>query len=213
MIALEPLGESLGATMTGLDLAKPLDDRALGTIVVALGRFGLVRFPQQRIEARHLAAFAARFGEVQIARGRASKFVEPGLPEVSILSNIVEDGRNIGSVDIGTLWHTDMIYNKVPGFANILYALEVPHRDGRARGDTLFSDLQLAYDALPDDMKVTLEGAVGIYTGEEYGGTSAGVAVSKPRLSHPLVMKHPISGRKALLRSDAHRFRRRHRRG
>ncbi|HWG03703.1 MAG TPA: TauD/TfdA family dioxygenase [Beijerinckiaceae bacterium] len=204
MASIEPIGTSLGATIRGIDLAEPLSDHDRGIVVLALGRYGLVRFPDQRLEARHLAAFAARFGEVQIARGRASKFVEPGLPEVSILSNIVENGQPIGSVDIGALWHTDMIYNSVPGFANVLYALEVPYREGQARGDTLFADLQLAYDSLPDGAKAKLEGVRGVYTGEEYGGQSAGVPVSKPRLYHPLVMKHPISGRKVLYCDPMH---------
>jgi taurine dioxygenase len=204
MAPVEPIGASLGATIGGIDLARPLSDHDLSEVVVALGRFGVVRFPEQHIEARHLSAFAARFGAVQVARGRASKYIESGLPEVSILSNIVENGRNIGSPDIGTLWHTDMIYNEVPGFANVLYALKVPHRDGRARGDTLFTDLQLAYDELPHDIKTKLEGARGVYTGEEYGGTSAGIAVSKPRLSHPLAFKHPISGRRVLYCDPMH---------
>jgi taurine dioxygenase len=205
MTSIEPIGKTLGATIAGIDLAVPLSQRDLGEIVVALGRFGLVRFPGQKLEPHQLAAFSAHFGQVQPAIGKASRFVVPGMPAVSVLSNIVENGHPIGSVDVGLAWHTDMVYNKVPGFANILYSLKVPHRDGLPRGGTLFSDLQLAYDNLPDAMKTKLENARGVYTGEEYqGGKSAGIAVMKPRVSHPLVMQHPISGKNVLYCDPSH---------
>ena len=56
---------------------------------------------------------------------------EPGLPEVMTLSNVVQDGKGIGLADAGQGWHTDMSYSNTIAFANVLYALQVPHRDGR----------------------------------------------------------------------------------
>jgi len=55
---------------------------------------------------------------------------EPGIPEVGILSNIVENGEAIGLADAGQDWHTDMSYNETVGFLNVLYAVKVPCRDG-----------------------------------------------------------------------------------
>ena len=78
---------------------------------------------------------------------------EPGLPEVMILSNVVMDGKQIGLPDAGQGWHTDMSYSRTIAFANVLYALEVPQRDGEPLGATQFCDMCAAWDGLPDDIK------------------------------------------------------------
>lgn len=55
------------------------------------------------------------------------------MPEVGILSNIIENGEPIGITDAGQDWHTDMSYNETIGFLNVLYAVKVPRREGRCR--------------------------------------------------------------------------------
>ena len=71
------------------------------------------------------------------------------VPEVGILSNIIENGRYIGIPDAGQDWHTDMTYRQVPGFVNVLYGIRIRHRDGKPLGGTEFSNMHLAYEALP----------------------------------------------------------------
>ena len=56
------------------------------------------------------------------------------MPEVGILSNIIENGQPIGLADAGQDWHTDMSYNPTIGFLNVLYAVKVPRRDGQVLG-------------------------------------------------------------------------------
>ena len=73
-------GETLGATIAGLDLAQPLSQDEFDEVLRALGRFGVVRFPRQKLSARRLAAFAARFGELEI--NVANAYQEPGIPQV-----------------------------------------------------------------------------------------------------------------------------------
>ena len=64
MTAIEPSGQILGATVRGLDLAKPLSDVDFATILEALGRHGVVRFPAQKLEATELRDFSQRFGRL-----------------------------------------------------------------------------------------------------------------------------------------------------
>src|SRR5258708_40118878 len=98
-------GETLGATIEGLDLAKPFSEDEFDGVVRTLGARGVVRFPGQKLPGRQLADFSARFGALEI--NVANAYQEPGIPEVMILSNVVEDGRPIGLADAGQDWHTD----------------------------------------------------------------------------------------------------------
>src|SRR5438477_12565840 len=149
-------GETLGATIEGLDLARPLSQDEFDEVLRALGRFGVVRFPRQELTGRQLADFSARFGKLEI--NVANAFQEPGIPEVMILSNIVENGKPIGARDAGQDWHTDMSYSATIALANVLYALQVPRRDGKPLGGTEFANMHAAYDDLPDELKRRLDG-------------------------------------------------------
>jgi len=104
-----PTGETLGATVEGIDLAKPLGPADFRALLKAIGQHGVLRFPMQSLDAAQLKAFSARFGSLEI--NVAGAYQEPGHPEVMILSNIVENGRPIGARDAGQDWHTDMSYN------------------------------------------------------------------------------------------------------
>ena len=67
-----------------------------------------------------------------------------------ILSNIVENGKPIGLADAGQDWHTDMSYSQTIAFANVLYGIKIPRRDGKPLGTTEFCNMHAAYDGLPD---------------------------------------------------------------
>jgi len=149
-IEVMPTGEVLGATIEGLDLAAA-SDRDIAPVIQALGRYGVIRFPRQLLSAADFRNFSSRLGELEI--NVVGAFQEPGQPEVMILSNIVEDGRPVGLADAGQSWHTDMSYSKVVAFANVLYAIEVPQRDGQPLGATEFCDMCAAYADLPDELK------------------------------------------------------------
>src|SRR5437588_403648 len=151
MVEITPSGQTLGATVHGLDLAQPLDARAFGLVLGALGRYGVLRFPGQRLDAAALKAFSGRFGGLET--NVVSSFQDWAHPEVMILSNIVRDGRPIGLADAGQDWHTDMSYSRTIAFANVLYAIEVPRRDGRPLGATEFSDMHAAFRELPGPLK------------------------------------------------------------
>ena len=201
-------GETLGATIEGLDLAQPLSADNFGDVVRTLGERGVVRFPGQRLSGRQLADFSGRFGELEI--NVANAYQEPGIPEVMILSNIVENGKVIGLADAGQDWHTDMSYSRTIAFANVLYGIRIPRRGGRALGATEFSNMHAAYDGLPGEMKRDLEGMTVLHDfnkfwemmrrekGSKRPPLTEAQRKSKPPVSHPIFLTHPITQRKVL---------------
>ena len=144
---ITPTGKVLGAAIEGLDLSKPLADAAFKQMVHALGEYGVIRFPNQALTGRNLKDFSAQFGELEI--NVANSYQEPGIPEVMILSNIVENGKPIGLADAGQDWHTDMSYSKTVAFANVLYGIQIPQRNGKPLGSTDFCSMRAAYEGLP----------------------------------------------------------------
>ena len=200
-------GQSLGATIEGLDLAKPLSNEEVEAVLRALGRQGVIRFPRQKLTGRQLADFSARFGKLEI--NVANAYQEPGIPEVMILSNIVENGKPIGLADAGQDWHTDMSYSRMIAFANVLYGIKIPKRNGKPLGATEFSSMHAAYDGLPADLKRRLEGMTVLHDFDKFweGMRNRGSKRpplteaqrrAKPPVSHPIFLAHPITKRKVL---------------
>lgn len=207
MLTFEPAGNVLGATVRNADLAAPLDAHAVGAIVRALGEYGVLCFPAQRIDAGDLRRFASCFGSLQVG---VSGLHEPGVPEVSILSNMIENGRPVGLADAGQDWHTDMSYNEIIGFANVLHALRVPRRNGKALGATLFANMHAAYDALDPALRERLRDATVTHDFNKFwdnmckrpGSTRAPLTpaqrATRPPSVHPLFLTHPVTGRMVL---------------
>src|SRR5215212_1244707 len=134
MLTFEPSGAVLGAVVRGIDLAQPLGQRDMGAILLALGRHGVLRFPDQHLGLGELKGPATR------GRDETQEY-----PEIDTLSNLKENGRYIGSPDAGQDWHTDMTYREVPGFVNVLYGIRILHRDGKPLGGTEFANMHRAY--------------------------------------------------------------------
>jgi taurine dioxygenase len=207
MLTIEPTGAILGATVRGVDLSSPLTDDDFGAVLAALGAHGVLRFPEQRLEAAELRDFSQRFGSIQ---AMLSGYHEPGLPEVGILSNVVENGRPIGLADAGQDWHTDMSYNATIGFVNVLFAVKVPRRDGRVLGATAFVNTRAAYDDLPPEITTRLRDATATHDfdkfwenmrrrpGSRRGPMSEEQRRLRPPSVHPLFLTHPITGRRVL---------------
>ncbi len=209
MLAVEPTGAVLGATVRGVDLSQPLDDRDFGRILLALGDHGVLRFPDQRLDLGDVKRFSELFGEIQGNPIRAVDMAQP-FSEVGILSNIKENDVYIGSPDAGQDWHTDMSYREVVGFVNVLYGIRIPRRDGKPLGGTEFANMHMAYDALPNDIKTRLDGMTVTHDFEKFwehmrrNKNSGRPAMTdeqrkrRPAVTHPVFMTHPITGRKTL---------------
>jgi alpha-ketoglutarate-dependent taurine dioxygenase len=148
---------SLGVRIDGIDLSKPVSQPQFATILAALGKYGVICFPKQALDARALKAFSERFGSLQ--GSPTGDYCEPGVPEVMLLSNIRENGKPIGLADAGQDWHTDMSYNEVVGFTNVLHGIKIPRRDGKPLGNTVFADMHAAYEDLSPAFKTKLANA------------------------------------------------------
>lgn len=208
MIQVTPSGRILGATVTGIDLARPLAAEDFRRVVQALGAHGVLRFPAQHLDSAQLRDFSARFGCIQ--RSVTGKLADPQVPEVGILSNIIENGQPIGLADAGQDWHTDMSYNATIGFINVLYAVKVPVRDGRPLGATLFANMHAAYEGLDAELKRRLEGMTATHDfnkfWEKMRTRSGSIRPpltpeqrrARPPSVHPVFLTHPITGRRVL---------------
>ena len=208
---------SLGARVEGLDLSKPLSDDEFKQLEQALGRYGVLSYPKQNLTSVQLKDFAARFGRLEI--NVANLYQEPGLPEVMILSNKVENGKPLGLADAGQDWHTDMSYSKIIAFTNVLYGIEIPHRNGEPLGNTEFCNMHAAYSDLPDELKTRLDGMTVTHDFAKFwdkmrlqkGSTRPPLTdaqrQAKPPVSHPIFLTHPITGKKVLYANPGYSMR------
>jgi taurine dioxygenase len=203
-----PNPQGFGARIENVDLSRPLSDADQAAVEHALGQFGVISFPSQTLRAQQLKTFSERFGRLEV--NVAGNYQEPDIPEVMILSNIVEDGKPVGLADAGQDWHTDMSYSRMIAFCNVLYGIEIPHRDGEPLGCTEFSNMHAAYEALPEDLKSRLDGMSALHDfnkfwemmrrekGSQRPPLSAAQLAAKPPVSHPIFLRHPITGKKVL---------------
>ena len=216
--ALRPGDGPIGAAITGIDLAGPLEDSVIGKIEAALDAHAVVVIRENLLTPSQLAALAHRFGTPQInvrAEARSAQ-----TPEIFWISNIAEDGKPVGSHDAGRYWHSDLCYLDAPSKYTLLNAIEVPEKDGRVFGATRFASAVAAYDALPDPMKARLEGlkAANGYRymwnrkAREFGlrpvlSETELAARFPPDAIHPIVRTHPVTGRKCLFVCDGYTHR------
>lgn len=205
MLSIEPSGQTLGATVRGVDLRQDLSREDFAAVLRALGEHGVLCFPGQALEAGDLRRFSGRFGEIQVIKGLPHH--EPGMPEVTILSNVKVNGKLVGAPDAGQSWHTDMTYTTTMGFVNVLSAFQVPTRDGRALGGTEFANTQAAAADLPAPLIERLSGLTALhdlefywdYVRREKGSQRPPLTDEqrrqRPPVHHPVLLTHPITGR------------------
>jgi taurine dioxygenase len=202
-IAVRAVSTAVGAEILGLDLADTLPDATIDAIRHALFQHGVVFFRDQKLTPEQHAAFAQRFGAINV--NRFFKTVD-GYP---MIAEVRKEPDQVGNIGGG--WHTDHSYDQVPAMGSILYAREVPETGG----DTLFASMYAAYDALSDGLKQTLECLQAVHSSRHVFGVEAyaGRGDLKGRYLnpeaatqdavHPVVVRHPGSGRKALYVNSA----------
>ncbi|WP_244121988.1 TauD/TfdA dioxygenase family protein [Burkholderia gladioli] len=202
-----PFDGALGAEIVGLDLSRPIGEDDFARIHRAHLDHHVVVFRDQRITPDEHVAFSARFGPLQ--RHVLAQFALPGHPEVLIVSNILENGQPIGLGDAGHFWHSDLSYKEKPSLGSLLHAQELPAEGG----DTLFANMHLAWDALPEALKREVEGRRAEHT---YLARYAELQARSPwrpnltpeqiaqvkAVDHPIVRTHPETGRRALFVSE-----------
>jgi alpha-ketoglutarate-dependent taurine dioxygenase len=195
-LSIEPLSDLMGASVTGLDLAKPLNKATQAAVLDAFLKHQLLVFRDQSLTKDEQVAFSLQFGELErhTLRNRGGN----DHPLVHIVTNMNDKGAPSGIVK-STQWHSDKSFRPAPSMATILHAINLPP-DG---GDTCFANMYTAYDMLKDDEKSDLDGLNVIHSWElsrENIGRNMSQAEKDdaPAMSHPLARKHPDTGRIAL---------------
>lgn len=205
-ITFEPVTPCVGALVGGIDLTGSLDDATIADLHAALMRHHVLFFRDQDITPLQQSDFAARFGRLRKARRAAFGLME-GAPAVHVLENDRERPPNVNH------YHSDGIFRREPEFASILRAVTVP----QAGGDTIFVSLYAAYDALSEGMKAYLEDLQAVNSFMKLHGSPKkarswegdnfermqSMNRDHPPVAHPLVRRHPVTGRKHLYLSES----------
>jgi len=203
-LAIQSLSPTLGAEIVGLDLAQPLDPRALGRVRDAFHEHHMLCFRDQRLTDEQLMTFSVQFGPLEAFPEQDKT---KGKIEVYNVANVSPEGEHLAVEDPRVIfqrnnarWHTDSSYRFEPSLASILYGIEVLP-EGAEGGETGFSNMLLAYEALPDDMKRRLEP---LHQVHNYEGirrleptmppTSQVERDAFPPVTHPLIRVHPDRG-------------------
>lgn len=186
-IEVEPLTPTLGATVRGVDLTQPLDDATFAEIERAWMTHLVLFFRDQPITPEQHLAFGQRFGELHIHP--AAPYANDN-PELMIIHTDKDSFRNNGE-----RWHSDVSADAEPPMASILHLHRVP----TGGGDTCWSSMYAAYEALSPAMQELLDPMTALhaadYTGQ-YGEHKP--QRESPQAVHPVVRTHPVTRRKAL---------------
>jgi taurine dioxygenase len=204
-IEVTPLSPACGAEIKGVDLTRPLTERQVEAIRDAWGKHLVLVFRGQKVSQDDQLRFAAYFGDLgsrkkapEPLRARAEG-VQQDHEKVLLVSNIKDDkGVPIGAFGEGEFWfHIDSGYSARPYRYTFLYALELPSTGG----NTMFSNMYKAYDAVPAALKEKLKGRKALHI-HEYNrakqASSSGDISGIPHYAHPVFITHPDTGRKTL---------------
>ena len=201
-IEVRPHGR-VGAEILGVDLAR-LNDDDLAQIRAAFADHGVVFFRDQTIDEDQHIAFARKLGRININRFFAA---HPRYPEIALVLKEPDQRDNIGGG-----WHTDHSYDAEPALGSVLVARELPATGGA----TAFASMYAAYDALPSNLRAQVDGARAVHSARHVFGSKAsayeatrdtrsdgrlGNAAAADVLEdvvHPVVITHPLSGKRAL---------------
>lgn len=196
-IDVRPLAGRCGAEVLGIDLGARIGNRQWDELRQAFVEHGVIFFRDQQLTPEQHLAFARRFGPIDVNRFFQAV---PGYPEIAEVRKEPEQKTNIGGG-----WHTDHSYDAAPAMGSILLAREVPEHGG----DTLFSSMYAAWEALSDGLKATLDRMRAVHSAAHVFGTAGGYKqadgpqfknadLAVGEVSHPVGIRHPESGRRAL---------------
>lgn len=203
VLRVQPLSGCLGGCVSGVDLSAPLSDPTIAALRAALLEHLVIFFEGQSLTPQQLVDFAARFAE-PMAYPQL-----PGLPEAPSVTVVLK--RENEQEAFGGVWHSDTTYLPRPPLGTLLYGVELPPRGG----DTLFANQYRAYETLSPGLRKTLAGlrAVSSSAKAEVSRTredrlrESGTPAQHLEAEHPVVCRHPETGRPALYVNRAHTLR------
>jgi taurine dioxygenase len=196
-ITVHPLTPAIGAVIGNVDLARPMDDAKVAEIRAALLAHKVIFFEDQHITPLQHRDFAARFGQLH------THPLYPGVedaPELFVLDN------HAGNPTDNDSWHTDVTFIETPPLGALLYAKQLPENGG----DTLWANMQAAYEALSKPMREFLIGldaihdfargfpARGVVAKSAGADKHARALEEHPPVVHPVIRTHPETGANSL---------------
>jgi len=198
---------ALGAEVHGIDMRRPLDAEAVQAVIDAWTRHLVLVFPDQRITDQEHVAFTRNFGEPEIFHQTSLHLRSDRVKEIFLVSNVDGQGRLMRpsepsqkQLSSSRQWHTDSSYRPTPSIGSLLHGIEI----SRTGGITQFINMYMVYDDLPDSLRRQVEGRKARHdfsmlhrlvgspppTPEEQA--------AMPPVWHPMVRRHPVSGRRSL---------------
>jgi taurine dioxygenase len=190
-IEVRPQSPTIGAEIHGVSLAEPIDEATFAEIRRAFLDYKVIFFRQQHISSPQHVAFARRFGELE---------THPFLRNREDAPEVVVFEKDEGMAGYENVWHSDVTWRQEPSLGSVLRAVEVP----AVGGDTLFSDMNAAFEGLRSEVKQTIASLRAVHDfSQTFGRMLRGEELERkrrefPPAEHPVVRTHPETGRKTL---------------
>ena len=204
-LTVRPLHPALGAEVRGIDMRQPLDDATRQELLAAWMQHLVLVFPGQPVTDEEHVAFTRFLGEPEIFHQTIIK--SKRVREIFRVSNVNDDGQLMPATDptvrqlsLAQYWHTDSSYLPIPCVGALLHGVEV----SRSGGETQFTNMYSVYDAMPAALKQRIAGRKArhnfenMHTLKPLKPMTDAERAAVPPVWHPLVRKHPVSGRTSL---------------
>ncbi len=196
-LELEHLSPTIGTVVHGIDLARPLSDEEFRFLHSLLLERKVIFFRDQDISKEQHLDLCRRWGPLEVI---------PFLPHDAENPELLHIKRDKETKSYENIWHSDVTWRECPSLGSMLRAVVVPE----VGGDTMWSDMEAAYDGLPEHVKRACEGLEAVHSIT----TSLGVFVDPetlyqmskkfPTVAHPVIRTHPETGRKSIFVNRAH---------
>ena len=188
-LTVSPLTPAIGAEIGNIDLRQVSSDE-IADIRAALLEYKVVFFRDQTLTQAEHISFAREFGDLEI---------HPATPKSQSNPEVLHIAHGPESKGKENFWHSDVTWREKPSLGSILKAVEVP----AVGGDTLFANMVMAYELLPDDIKEVITGRVAVHDiARVFAGrlnkSAEELRERYPPMEHPIVRTHPETGESVL---------------
>ncbi|MEO9467837.1 TauD/TfdA family dioxygenase [Parasphingorhabdus sp.] len=192
---IHSLTPAIGAELSGISLSEELGEDVIADIRQALLDHKVIFFRDQHLNEEQLLQFAGRFGALEI---------HPATPKDQLRPEILRIEHGAKSKGQENMWHSDVTWRPEPSLGSVLSAVEIP----QVGGDTLFANMNLAYENLPDELRDRITGMTAMHDiarvfAKRLGKKPEELHDKYPPQEHPVVRTHPETGLRALYVNNA----------
>jgi alpha-ketoglutarate-dependent taurine dioxygenase len=206
-ITVIPRHPALGAEVRGIDMRRPMDGATRQAVVDAWTAHLVLVFPDQDVTDQEHVAFTRHFGEPEIFHQTSLNLRSDRVKEIFLVSNVDENDRLMTpsepsqkQLSSARQWHTDSSYRPMPSVGSLLHGIEI----SRTGGITQFINMYKVYDDLPPSLRQQVDGRRARHDFGMLHRITGAPAPTKaeqaamPAVWHPMVRRHPVSGRHSL---------------